>query len=52
MICSVARDDTINIYLARAQWLRRPIRLDVILDRVSIGYVFIGIVTELEAYRI
>jgi hypothetical protein len=27
-------------------------RLDVILDRVLIKYIFIGIVTESETYRI
>jgi hypothetical protein len=27
-------------------------RLDVTVDRVSIGYVFIAIITESETYRI
>jgi hypothetical protein len=35
-----------------AQWLRQPMRLDVILARVPIGYIFIVIVTESEICRI
>jgi hypothetical protein len=46
-------DDTTNVYLGQgAQWLRRPMRLDVTLARVLIGYAFVGSVTESKTYRI
>jgi hypothetical protein len=41
-------DDMFSLLGLGAQCLRQPTRLDVTLDRVSIGYVFVGIVIELE----
>jgi hypothetical protein len=53
MICSGASDGAINVYPGRGgQKLRRPTRLGATLNRVTIGYTFVEIVTELKICHI
>jgi hypothetical protein len=41
-------DDVINIYLRQGLMVVTPTMLDVTLDRVSIRYIFVGIVSKSE----
>jgi hypothetical protein len=48
----VSVDDIINIYLGRGKMTAMVHEAVVTLDGVPIGYVFVGIITELKIYRI